>query len=185
MNNRLLSVLIPGTIVIIAIGAVFYLKENTSEQETPITKSTNQITQVMINKEPTASQDSDKTNGVSLPLAENVLRSFIQLIGEKRAADAINYLSPNLVGDENTKQAWGVQFNAINSIKILSLNPPNSQNLKDNRITFKVTLDVKMDPSSADTPIPYYGWGDGENIRWITVEKTNNIWRIASIATGP
>jgi hypothetical protein len=34
-------------------------------------------------------------------------------------------------------------------------------------------------------PMPYYGWGNGEFVRWITLEKVDNVWKIAGIATGP
>ncbi len=42
-----------------------------------------------------------------------------------------------------------------------------------------------MDPSSANAPIPYYGYETGENIRFITLVKENKLWKIDEIATGP
>jgi len=40
-----------------------------------------------------------------------------------------------------------------------------------------------MNPLSADSAIPYYGWQNGENTCGITLEKVENIWKIAEIAT--
>ncbi len=51
--------------------------------------------------------------------------------------------------------------------------------------TYKVTLDVSMNPTSANAPIPYYGWENGQNIRWVSLENAGNLWKIQGIATGP
>jgi len=40
--------------------------------------------------------------------------------------------------------------------------------------------------TSKNAPIPYYGWHDNPNVRWITLEKNSDgFWEIASLATGP
>ena len=33
--------------------------------------------------------------------------------------------------------------------------------------------------------LPYYGWDEGRNTRWITVTTEEDKWKIVSIATGP
>jgi hypothetical protein len=40
-----------------------------------------------------------------------------------------------------------------------------------------------MDSRSADAPISYYGWQNGGNTRWISLEKVGDLWKIAEIAT--
>ena len=43
-----------------------------------------------------------------------------------------------------------------------------------------------MKPEAANVvPMPNYGWDNGENYRWVTLEKVNNKWMIGGIATGP
>jgi len=42
-----------------------------------------------------------------------------------------------------------------------------------------------MDPSSADAPIPYYGYTNGLNTRFISLVNQAGLWRIDSINTGP
>jgi hypothetical protein len=42
-----------------------------------------------------------------------------------------------------------------------------------------------MNPNSANEPIPYFGWENGQNIRWVTLVKEGKMWRIEGLATGP
>jgi len=51
---------------------------------------------------------------------------------------------------------------------------------------FKVTLETYISSEAKDAPIPYYGWQDNPNIRWVSVEKDAIcLWKIAALATGP
>ncbi len=179
IRNRTVLLLGAG-VILIAIGA-FVLKGSTGSARKE------QMDTVLL---PTSTPQSTRISptagdSVPLPLPEDILRAFVQLINDDRIPDAISYMAPELVGDEAGKQAWGVQFNAIKSIRIVHMDPPDSRQMSGDRRTFKVTFNVSMDPASKTAPIPYYGWNDGENIRWITLSKTGKLWKIASIATGP
>jgi hypothetical protein len=48
----------------------------------------------------------------------------------------------------------------------------------------KVILNFWIDLRSAEVPILYYGWQNGENIRWITLEKVGGTLKITEIVTG-
>lgn len=51
---------------------------------------------------------------------------------------------------------------------------------------YKADLEVKMKPEAASVmPMPNYGWDDGANIRWISLEKIDNHWTVQGFATGP
>jgi hypothetical protein len=116
---------------------------------------------------------------VPLPQGKDIVRSFFNLINEGRIPDAIAMMAPSSVPDESAKQAWGVQFNAFKKITVKKIEP-SSEN------TYKVTLDVQMKPEAANVqPMPYYGWGNGEFMRWVSLEKVNNVWKVVGIATGP
>jgi hypothetical protein len=114
---------------------------------------------------------------VPLPNQEDIVRLFFNLINEKRIPEAIAMMDSKMIPDDSTKQAYGVQFNAIQSIKVTEIQPAGGN-------IFMVTLNVQMDPKSVDAPIPYYNW-DPISTRWIGLTKNNNQWQIASIATGP
>jgi hypothetical protein len=130
--------------------------------------------------ENTTTQITPTSNSmVPLPQREDIVRNFFNLINEGKIPEAINMLTPNNTSDESIKQAWGVQFNAFEKITVNKI-----ENSFDN--TYKVTLNVLMKPESANAkPMPYYGWGDGEFVRWVSLEKINNLWKISGIATGP
>ncbi len=119
---------------------------------------------------------------VPLPQETDIVRNFFNLIAEKRASDAVSMMS---VTDDSAKQAWAVQFNAITSMKVLTIEPSMPNDWTDTKHTYKVTLDVSMNPTSANAPIPYYGWENGQNIRWVSLENVGNLWKIQGIATGP
>lgn len=125
-------------------------------------------------------------NIVPLPTEEDVIRLFFSLINEHRIQEAIQMMSPIAVPDDSTRQAWGVQFNDIKSIQVVVLTPSNQEDWTDNQHVYQVKLDVVVSPESADAPIPYYGWGDNPNLRWIPIEKNSSgQWQIVGIATGP
>lgn len=117
-----------------------------------------------------------------------VIKRFVFLVHEGRADEASKMMkvedtSPEQINSE--LQVWAVHFAAIKSFKILKLERVNEEEWTQTKHIYKVVLDVLMDPSSADAPIPYYGWQNGENTRWFVLEKIDNVWKIASIATGP
>ncbi len=123
---------------------------------------------------------------VPLPTDTDIIRSFFSLISSRRASDAVGLMSESITQDDSAKQAWGVQLNAMKSVKIVDISPPTpSEWKKDEKHVYKVTLEVLMDPSSKNAPIPYYGWENGTNIRWITMDKPGKMWKIKGIGTGP
>lgn len=117
----------------------------------------------------------------SLP-QEDVIRNFTQLISDGKPDSAAKMMK---VSDESELQAWAVQFAAMNSFKIINLEKHREEEWTTNRHYYKVIFDVLMKPESRDAPIPYYGWENGENTRWLTLEKIGNVWKISEIATGP
>ncbi|MFA6250465.1 MAG: hypothetical protein WC686_03055 [Candidatus Shapirobacteria bacterium] len=123
------------------------------------------------------SDASDQTanNTVPLPQGEDVVRSFLAVIDEDRPDEAALMMAT----DDSQKQAWAVQFNAISSMKVNKIETTNDANI------YKVTMSVIMKPESATAPIPYYGWENGQNVRWVTMVKEDSLWKIEGLATGP
>jgi len=127
-------------------------------------------------------EEKETSGGIPLPSDEDIIRNFVNLIEEGQADKAALMMKTK---DETELQIWAVHFNAINSFKLLKIEKANENEWTDDKHIYKVVLDVWMDPSSAQAPIPYYGWQNGENTRWITLEKVGDIWKISEIATGP
>lgn len=120
---------------------------------------------------------TDQTS-ISLPQQEDIVRNFFDLINEGKITEAVEMLSPQAISDESQKQAWGVQFNAFEKIVVKKIEPAGENN-------YKVTLDVQMKPESANAVMPFYGYENGTNIRWIGLVKINDLWKITGLATGP
>lgn len=132
------------------------------------------------NGENVASSQPTPTSQTTTPIpsGEDIVRTFFSLISEGKIADAINMMTPNAIGNDSQKQAWGVQFNAFKKINVKKV----ESSLEN---TYKVILDIEMKPESANVPIPYYEYENGENFRWVGLEKIDNSWKITGIATGP
>lgn len=122
---------------------------------------------------------------VPLPSEISIIHTFFELINEQRVADAINMMAPDTVGDESQKQAWGVQFNAFRKMSAEKIEQSIPESWTDTNHSYKVTLEVQMKPEAAKAPIPNYGYDNGTNIRWVTLEKVGDFWKINGIATGP
>ena len=116
---------------------------------------------------------------VPLPSQEDLIQNFFNLITEGKIPEAVSMLSAKSTDDDSKKQAWGVQFNAFQKIKVTSIEPAGEN-------IYRVDFDVEMKPGTEDiTPIPYYGWGNGASTRWVNLVKEGEIWKIDGIATGP
>ena len=147
-----------------------------SSEELTEEKGLKQSTQVQKNPSQT----------VLLPSGEDIVRTFFELINEKRIPEAVNMMSKTAVGDESQKQAWGVQFNAFTIIKAKSIEAFDKSSWTNDQQEYKVDLSVQMKPEAANEQIPYYGYNLGENnIRWVILVKENNLWKVQGIGTGP
>jgi flagellar basal body-associated protein FliL len=122
---------------------------------------------------------------VPLPSGQSIVGNFFELIKEKRIPAAIKIMTKNNWEDDSTKQAWGVQFNSFSSLTVDKISPYNKEEWTSDKQVYQVDVTTQMKPESANAPIPYYGWGDGKNTRWIEIIKEDGFWRISGIATGP
>jgi hypothetical protein len=127
----------------------------------------------------------EDSGGAPLPEDEEFINSFYNLIDQGKAGEAVEMLSSQNTNSEGTKKLWQEQFEAIKSVKVLSIEPVMKNSWTDQRREYKVVLDMTMDESSKDAPIPYYGYDQGENTRFITLVKEGDKWFIETIATAP
>lgn len=133
---------------------------------------------------PTVTIKNDST--VPLPQEIDIIRLFVNLIDEGRPSDAVGMMGPKVLNDDSNKQSWAVMFNAFESMKVIKLEPSMQSDWTENIHTYKATLDVKIKLEAASVmPMPNYGFDNGENIRWITLEKVDNKWTVQGFATGP
>ncbi|MCX6256206.1 MAG: hypothetical protein NTV31_17290 [Bacteroidia bacterium] len=133
-----------------------------------------------------ASQEKINKSQVPLPTGEDVVRLYFNLINEKRIPEAIGMMHSSMVPDDTSKQQWGVQFNSLASVSVIKIEPFHKKEWTRAKNVYKVVLKVKVKPEAANAPIPNYGWENGENVRWIHIQKDKKgLWKISQIATGP
>jgi hypothetical protein len=118
-------------------------------------------------------------SAVPLPQKEDIVRTFFNLISEGKAVDAVSMLSPNNTDTDGKRQIWAVMFSAFNNISIIKI-----ESAGENTYRIDFTAEMKSDTKNVK-PTPYYGFINGINTRWVTLEDIGGIWKIQGIATGP
>lgn len=116
---------------------------------------------------------------------EDTIKTFFQKINDAKADEAVLMMAPDIVNDSSTKQAWAVQFNAFKKVSIIKIEESLPENWTSTTHTYKVTLDVEMKPEAKNAVIPFYGYDNGENVRFVSIVKVSGVWKIQNIATGP
>lgn len=128
----------------------------------------------------------EEESEVSQIREEDVINIFWELINEKRIPEAIEMMSPKMVYSEGVSQAYGVQFNQIDSVRVLEIEPYFRESWNSSFEEYKVSLEVKMKESALEAVIPNYGWGENPNVRFISLSlNEEGRWQIGEIATGP
>ncbi|PIS08980.1 hypothetical protein COT75_03900 [Candidatus Beckwithbacteria bacterium CG10_big_fil_rev_8_21_14_0_10_34_10] len=122
---------------------------------------------------------------IPIPNGLDVVNLFFNLINERRIDEAVGMMSAQNTNNDSSKQAWGVHFNAIKSIKVIDIEPANPDSWTASYQTYKATLEAYVSSETANAPIPYYGWEDNPNIRWVVLVKEGDFWKIDTLATSP
>ena len=107
---------------------------------------------------------------------EQVVRDFLNALSGKDIQKALGMMDAN----DNTKQSWGVNFNTIKSLEIKKIEEAFKEEWTPTRQTFKATLNVQVTDAGLQI-----GWSNGNNFRWITVEKNASGWQIHELANNP
>ncbi len=174
-----------GTWLVVGKGMEFTASIAKEEDETQLLKRINSTTTPPPENTPTTETIPTNTaSTVALPTEEDVIQLFFTLIDEARIPEAVAMMSVEAVPDDSYKQAWGVQFNALDSIKVSKIEPYGQENWGPGSHIYKVNLEVAVSENAANAPIPYYGWENGDNLRWVEIVKEGDLWKINRIATG-
>lgn len=126
------------------------------------------------------------TNMIAPPPHEtDVINTFFSLINDQRPEEAIKMMTPNLIGSDSNRQQWLEQFQSFNHVEVQASQPSFPDQWTDDYHTYKVTL-IAILTKGENQPIPFYGWGENPNTRWLSLRKNSqNLWQIDNLATGP
>jgi hypothetical protein len=75
---------------------------------------------------------------------------------------------------------WRTNFNTIKSLSIKGANPAFEEEWTPLRQVFKFDLKVSVTPEGEG-----YGWSQGQNARWLSLEKNGDTWQIHELANNP
>jgi len=108
---------------------------------------------------------------------KSLVTDFFAKLAAFKIQDALVLMDAN----DNTKQAWGVNFNTIEKLAVRKIDEAFKEEWSENRQSFKVELDVKVKPEGERM-----GWQNGTNFRWVTLEKNSDgKWLIHELANNP
>jgi len=110
---------------------------------------------------------------------------FLKAISAHEPNNAVDMMTEQIIGDPSQRQGWVVQLGSFQTLEVKNIESSMQEEWKPTKQTYKVTMDVEMRPESGKAVIPFYGYDNGTNICFISVEKTGNDWKIMGIATGP
>lgn len=168
------NLLVFGVVALFIFGAAVFnsqKQKNPNSAEiaiTPITTHTDAVTQTEVP-----------------PQETDIIRTFFSQINEGKVSEAVMMMSKSTTSDDSIKQAYGVQYASINSVKVSKLEESSKRDWSETWHQYMATLDMEMDPASASGPIPFYGYTNGENIRFINLIREGDQWKIDGLATGP
>jgi len=107
-------------------------------------------------------------------------RRYFELIGAGKIPEAIAMMDSTLVPNDTVKQAYGVTYNAFQSVVVAAVTPQWQEEWKDGEEEYRVDLTIQVKPG-ADAGL----WQSGKETRWVVVKKVDTMYRIIEIATGP
>ncbi len=123
-------------------------------------------------EEVTTEDTSDKTGSAD---AKGIADTFFSSIGNGDPTSAVELMDAN----QTTKNMWQQNFAAISSLTVKSLEPTFQSEWTSERESYKATLEVKTKGGNT------FGWEDGTNTRWITLQKTEGKWLVHELANNP
>ena len=109
------------------------------------------------------------------------LMTFFSYFGSEDLSWAVRQLSYQLSPDEGTAQVWLANFQSLDSLEVLAIEPIRLAEWTTEWEAYKVTLQV----TTQETP-DKYGWDNGVNYRWITIiPQGAGAWKIDMLANSP
>lgn len=117
--------------------------------------------------------------------AQAGVEEFFVLVNARDLDEAMQLMDPRMLQPGSARDAWRRQLEAIRSIHVQDVEPADTEAWTPGRQQFRVQLEAYV-ADAPDAPIPFYGWQDNPNFRWMTLERDRNgRWLILEIATGP
>lgn len=166
-------IVILAVLILASLPVAYFLK---SSKKAPVTDIvTVRPTQAIPSTVPTATASQT----VPLPTGEDVIRTFFNLINEKRIPEAISMMDEEMVPNDQIKQGWGSSLDSFSSVKVIKIVEYNKQERTEDSKTYLVSFDLAIKPGSNVI------WEQGQNDRFIILSKKNNVWKIHGINTGP
>lgn len=129
-----------------------------------------------INNEESKNQNNQDDHS-STQSQQELVNDFFTKIATHNIQEALALMDAN----DDTKQAWGVNFNTIEELTVKKIVETYKEEWSESRQSFKIELEVKVKPEGEQM-----GWQNGTNFRWVSLEKNSDgNWQIHELANNP
>lgn len=163
-------------------GSEIDLSKINSDQVIESKESTENQTTTETNIESSTSSTTNIESSTSSSIEESdLIGYFFELIDQGNTDEAVDLLDSSVAPDENSKQQWKSAFDGFESVEVISKEPYDEQSWTDSYREYKVNLNIKIEPERLPELI---NW-DGQSTRWISIIKSDDNWKIGTIATSP
>jgi len=109
-----------------------------------------------------------------------VVRNFFTLTDDGKVDEALDIIVSTIGPDSNIRDAWAVGLKNMYYIKVRTLDGFQSNLWTESKHRYLLRLDVQLkDPAVPTT------WQNGENVRYVTVSKIGDLWKISEINQTP
>lgn len=109
-----------------------------------------------------------------------VIKDFFSLVDDGKVEDALGVMVATMAQDNSYREAWSVNLNNIYYIKVRTIDGYQPGQWTDGKHKYVLRLDVQLkDPALPTT------WQNGENVRYVTVLKIGEQWKISEISATP
>jgi len=103
-------------------------------------------------------------------------KEFFQFLADKKIDEALAMMDAN----ESTKKMWKTNFDTIKSLSVKKVEPVFLEEWTSTRQVFRFDLLASVTSEGEG-----YGWNQGQNARWLSLQKNNEVWQVHEIASNP
>ena len=107
---------------------------------------------------------------------ESTARKFFEAVAGGRTPEFLVMLGMS----DSEKQAWKTNFQTVKSLKVVSVEPAFQEEWTASRQVFKFALEAQVTDQGLQ-----FGWENGRNFRWLTLESKGGQWLVTEIANNP
>lgn len=117
---------------------------------------------------------------VPQPTDPYVIRHFFELADEGKVNESLDLMIGAMAQDDDYQKILEISLDNFYYVKVRTLDQFRPDLWTENKHKYILRLDVQLNDPNLPT-----GWQNGENVRYVTVSKIGDQWKISEINAAP